>query len=365
MIHRIAIAVAALIWFFIAAPTVADERATAYAFVTLYSPAHRLVPDRTRTKKSAEARDGYKVTARSSGNRRVPSSRPLRWEDRIPWWREEAIERGSLPPFDQERAFEQSLESGRAYYEGSRHAQGGGGSSYGAGIPGQSGTALSKVEIAAVLWLQTKSQKPTGLVAGKTLPGSQAPGPSTRYKGVTLIGAAYPGVENEAFFRTAKKAIDMAMALPEGLRDLARRIEVVAYDPPSKHRQAAGAIVDIDAAYAITDRRRKAPVILYRDARLTSPQHVALSLIGGGVMAARHQRLMSLLRTQGKSETETGQAKREIDERLAPIAATDPALVNEAECELQSILHRADKALDVSAQEVRARLRVIRERNCR
>lgn len=365
MIQRIAIAAAILGWFCVAAPTIAAERSSAYAFVTLYSPEYRLLPDRTGTKTPVGSRDAYQANASFPDRRGQPSSQRSSWKDRIPWWREEVIERGTLPPFGQERAFEQSLESGRTYYESSQHAQGTGGSFYGAGQAGRSEGVLSSPEIAAVLWRESTRAKTASKSSDDTLPGIPKPGPSIVYKGLTLIGSSYADADNEAFFRSMRKAIDAVTALPKELGDIARRIETVAYDPPSKHRQAAGVILDIDGVYVIYDRQRKAPLILYKDIRSTSVQRIALSLIGGGVMATRHERLMSLLRTQEKPKLKTDRLPREIEDRLAPIEATNPALVNEAECELQSLLHRADKALDVSAELVRARLRLIRQRNCR
>ena len=123
------------------------------------------------------------------------------------------------------------------------------------------------------------------------------------------------------------------------LRDLFGRIDAVAYDLPASVRQVTGTILDIDAVYVIADRREKAPVICYGDMVESSPQRVALSLIGAGVIAARYARLITLFQNSGRA------AERERDEQLASVAEIPQALVDEAECELQIILYRAEQSL--------------------
>jgi len=184
------------------------------------------------------------------------------------------------------------------------------------------------------------------------------PGPTERYKGFTLIGSGYSGVDNALFFATLKSVIDIAMRLSPYLRDLFGRIDTVAYDPPASARQVTGTILDIDAAYVIADRREKAPVIFYGDMVESSPQRVALSLIGAGMIAARHARLTTLFRNPGRA------AERERDEQLASVAEIPQALVDEAECELQIILYRAEQSPGVTSAQRRARLRFLQQRKC-
>ncbi|MDD9915744.1 MAG: hypothetical protein OXT01_13905, partial [Rhodospirillaceae bacterium] len=264
---------------------------------------------------------------------------------------------GTLPPFDQESTFERSLVAGRAYDEALRHLRG---SEGGRDVPYAAPIARaekSNPEIAAVLWQRGESQAGRG-------PGTQGhpalpkPGPTERYKGFTLIGSGYPDVDNELFFATLKSAIDMAMGLPPYLRDLVRRIDTAAYHPPTSLRQVTGAILDIDAVYVIADRREKAPVIFYGSMAESSPQRVALSLIGAGVMVARHERLITLFQSPGRA------ARRERDERLASVSELPQGLVNEAECELQTILYRAEQPLGVTSAQRRARLRLLQQRKC-
>lgn len=184
------------------------------------------------------------------------------------------------------------------------------------------------------------------------------PSPTERYKGFTLIGSGYSGVDNALFFATLKSAIDIAVRLSPYLRDLFGRIDTVAYDPPASARQVTGTILDIDAVYVIADRREKAPVIFYGDMVESSTQRVALSLIGAGMIAARHARLTTLFRNPGRA------AERERDEQLASVAEIPQALVDEAECELQIILYRAEQSPGVTSAQRRARLRFLQQRKC-
>ena len=100
------------------------------------------------------------------------------------------------------------------------------------------------------------------------------------------------------------------------------------------------------------------PVIFYGDMVESSPQRVALSLIGAGVMAARHARLIILSRNPIRA------AERERDERLAYVAEIPQALVDEAECELQIILYRAEQSLGATGTQRRARLQLLQQRKC-
>ena len=284
----------------IAAAPRADERASIYEFVTLYSPAHRLLPDR-RLGLAARAPRAYEPTPLATARGAPPAQRRLRWQDRVPWWREETIERGSQPPYEQERNFEQSLEANRAYYEGSRHArtqtrESGRDQPY-------STLALARQvrsgpEIAAAIWRPRDADNVSGKRDTRRHPALPQGTVSVLYKGVTIIGSAYPDASNDAFFEIVKKAIDMADALPKDLLALFRRVDWIAYDPPSKHRRARGAIVDMAGVYAIADLNREAPIIIYKDMRNASPLQVALSILGGGMMAARHDRLIALLQRQ-------------------------------------------------------------------
>ncbi len=320
-----------------------------YEFATLYSSEKRTALDRQRPSYRAAVKNDP-GTVSSARDRRVP------WEVRVPWWREEAIERGPLAPYDQERTFEQSLESGRAYPEASRKYRRANDTDPAVGLSDREEFAPVILIVAAAFWEGARRQ------ASDTA-ALPTPGPTIRYKGVSLIGSKDPGVDNDGFFATVKKAIGMTAALPDRLRSYAERIDMVIYDPPSESRHATGAILDFDGVYMITDVRQKAPLVLYKDMRFSSPLRVAMSLLGGGVMAARHGRLIELLERRGDA-TEDSAREREINERLAPVSAADPALVNKAECQLQFLFYEADKAFGVGQQEISARLRLIRQRQC-
>lgn len=322
----------------------ADDRP--YSFVSLYSPSN---PERVTAAPSMKT--DLSLRSPSKGGATV-SREQLNWEDRVPWWREDAIERGPQDPFAQESTFERSLESGLAYYEGTRRLSG-----PVARLSVRSGRAGgSKIApvIAAVIW---QREDPNG----GPIP---EPGPSQRYKGVLLIGSSYPDADNEAFFASARQAVDLTAKLPGPLKSLAERIETLVYDPPSGQRRAAGAIVDIHGVYTVSDPQKKAPVILFSPMENSSPLRIAMSLVGGGVMAARHERLMRLLAAKEASKS-AGQQDREIEERLRPVAVSPQAQIDEAECALQFTLLHADRAFGASLQAQRARLRTMEQRNCR
>lgn len=326
----------------------------AYEFVTLYSPDKPSVTDLpTAGPYRAEPRNEF-ADHSLAGNRQMP------WEKRIPWWREEAIERGPLAPYDQQSTFEQSLEAGRAYPEASRKYQRTNDTNP-AAADSRTGTQYRGTDfssaipiVAAVLWKNGRRQ-------AETLTALPERGPVTQYKGVSLIGSSYPGIDNEDFFAMMRKAIDMTAMLPQSLQKYSSLIDKVIFDPPSEFRGAKGAALDFDGVYMITDVRKKAPIVLYKDARFSSPLQISMSLLGGGVLAARHERLIQLLKGAG----DTAESREEINDRLASVSTTDPALLNEAECQLQMIFHEADKAFDVGQAKVGARLQLMRQRQCR
>lgn len=329
-----------------------------YGFTTLYSPEQRTNLDRPELGKPyrAEARNEPNTGSLTNG-RRVP------WEQRVPWWREEAIKRGTSAPYDQESTFERSLEAGLAYPEASRKYRRANETDPAVGL-NDSRVLYNKDRfdpvipiVAAAFWDNAKHR-----------PSAQGafpkPGPTLRYKGVSLVGSGYPNADNDGFFVTAKKAIDMLVELPDSLRNDSRLIDTVIYDPPSASRRAKGGILDFDGVYMIVDVRKRAPLVLYKDMRFSSPLRIAMSLLGGGVMAARHVQLIELMEA-GEDAAKNAEREREIKERTALVGAMDPALVNEAECQLQFIFHEADKAFGVSQSKINARLQLIRQRQCR
>lgn len=197
-------------------------------------------------------------------------------------------------------------------------------------------------------------------------------GPSVSYKGRTLIGSTYPDADNEEFFKVVKKAIDLTAELPKELQRYVRKVDTVIYDPPSKHRKMKGVFIDIVGVYTIQDLRKKAPVIVYKDLRYSSPLQVSMSLLGGGLHATRHLRAIKLLKAKdeidsGKrnaSADEKRKIEKEIGDFVSIINKSDDRLVNKAECNLQIVMHKADKAFGIGQQKISARINLINERKC-
>ncbi len=193
-----------------------------------------------------------------------------------------------------------------------------------------------------------------------------------RYKGVLLIGSKYADAENTLFFETVKKAIDMAVELPVALRRYTELIDKIAYDPPSKRRTVKGALNYADAAYTITDLRRKGPLIFYRNMRNSSSLEVSMSLVGGGVLAARHLRLIDLIAISHRSEAgkkdDSDKARqgieKEIADRMILVRQADKTLVDQAECDLQFVFMQAERAFGVRKSKISRRMRVLDQRNC-
>ena len=119
MNYRTVAGVAALVLLLPASVSEAADRLPSYRFTTLYSAAHRLLPDLLKGCPTSGQAPAYSL---SPSRPSFPTlTDRARWQDRLPWWREEAIEPGTLPPFDQENTFERSLEFGRAYDEAMRY----------------------------------------------------------------------------------------------------------------------------------------------------------------------------------------------------------------------------------------------------
>lgn len=330
----------------------------AYEFLTLYSPEAPVAP-------AAPAGDAVAPEPRTApAYPREPAARITDWRKRLPWWREKALDRGPLAPFDRESAFARSLESGRAYWE--NRGETGGTPGAAASPPrgdfayrGEDGLILRPV-VAAVLW---RNRPETAL---------PRPGRRETYRGVVLVGSPYADAGNRDFFRIAKAAIDLTEKLPADLRAFAREVRRVVYDPPSPRRKAGGALADMDAVYAITDIGERAPLVLYQDVRESSAVQIVLSLVGGGVLAARHDRLIALLHLEARvkegavslSKKNLNAVRREIADRRAPVGDTAEGRIDAAECELQAVLHAADEALGRSQRAISARLRAMYRRGC-
>lgn len=197
-------------------------------------------------------------------------------------------------------------------------------------------------------------------------------GPSISYKGRTLIGSTYPDANNEEFFVAVKKAIDLTGELPKELQKFSAKVDTIIYDPPSKHRKKKGVSTDIVGVYTIQNIRKKAPVIVYKDMLYSSPLQISMSLLGNGVLADRHLRVIALLKVKdgiqsGKTTLSAEEARkvdRKIENWFSVINNSNTKLMNAAECETQIILHKADKAFGVSQQKVSARMRLINDRKC-
>lgn len=319
-----------------------------YRFATLYSDLAVLVPVREL---AGDPRD----VAPAAPRPRVafPKRRPD-WQDTLPWWRERVLDDGPPAPFDRESRFNRSLEAGRAYYERTQSDREAGGRDAARAGPGAPVPPL----VAAIILNEAAPQAMPSVAA--------AFGPIVVYKGATLVGAPYPGTANDPFFAAARRAVDMTEELPDALRRLARKIDRIVYDPPSPHRVARGAAVDFDGVYAIADIERTAPLILRRDVRSTSSLRIAQSLVAAGVLAARHERLTALMKDRDSAGTDDARARREreIADRLAAVGDTDPVALNAAECELQLVLHRSDRALGLGRKDIGARIELLRQRSC-
>ena len=125
---------------------------------------------------------------------------------------------------------------------------------------------------------------------------AQSTAPSQVYKGVKLVGTTYPGNWNEEFFRTTKKAIDMARSLPKARWNQSRLITTIIYDPPASQRQTLpGVYQDILGIYmrgnmADTQQANRwpAPIVIYKNLAFSSPMEVTVSLVGNGLHARDH-----------------------------------------------------------------------------
>ncbi len=337
--------------------------------------------------------DDYPPLGNTPDNQSSVEGKRPPWEERVPWWRQEEIERGPLAPYDRESTFERSLEAGRGYPEALRPYRNAADSTVATGqgrsetLYDRNGPGLLKPVVAAAFFGRARAQtqeywanstnsaqsqeKPNAATA-RVSAGALKSGPTIVYKGIMLIGAEYTGADNIAFFSMLKKGIDMSSSLPKNLRKFSNLIDTVVYDPPSRFRRAEGAIIDIDAVYAITDLRKKGSVILYKDLRFSAPLEVSMSLLGGGVLAARHMRLIELLERREKIEagrvTSLESEKRKIDKeirnRLSTTGKADTKLLDAAECDLQFILHQAGKAHGIGRKETSARLELMRQRRC-
>lgn len=340
-------------------PVSADD---AYEFLTLYSPERQAAAEPAiRAAPNGPIGDPAVSSRLTDSDARASDGRIVDWRRQLPWWREKALDRGPLAPFDRESAFERSLESGRAYWERRDRAQPAARAGGAPQLPyGDDGSQILRPVVAAVRWRED---------AETALP---RPGPRDTHRGVTLVGSTYGDAGNREFFRTAKAAIDLVETLPDGLREFARQIRRIVYDPPSPRRRAAGALGDMDAVYAITDIGEKAPLVLYRDTGESSAVQTVLSLVGGGVLAARHSRLIALRDVEKRieegtaplSDEEVRALRREIADRRMPVGGTAEGRINAAECELQAVLHAADKALGRSQRAISARLKAMYRRGC-
>jgi hypothetical protein len=126
--------------------------------------------------------------------------------------------------------------------------------------------------------------------------------PAEKYRGVILLGTAYPDQSNDIFFETARKAIDMVRSLPKEKWNQSRYILRIHYDPPSKYRRPLpGHYQNILAVYRTGGidgegafRRWPGPLVVFKDLHYSAALHLALSIVGNGLHAREEYDLLVL-----------------------------------------------------------------------
>jgi hypothetical protein len=159
------------------------------------------------------------------------------------------------------------------------------------------------------------------------------------YKGRTIVGSNYDGINNDLYFDTVKKAIDMIETLPPDLRKAVGSIRRVFYNPPSPQRQRNDAYTNIVGVYTIGPKfEEPAPIIFYKDMKFSAPYEVAMSIVGNSMYAEDHQRMIELRRQMGTM-------------RAAGDTSSDKYKTLEKEhANLQAVLDKTDqKLLNVDA----------------
>lgn len=107
-------------------------------------------------------------------------------------------------------------------------------------------------------------------------------------RGIKLIGAVYPDIRNDQFFKFVERAFEMAKGLPKSLQRYIDIIDEIHYNPQSKHFIKRGT-VDASGAYynnsLSSDGHRM--MFIRRDVLYSSPLFFLRTIVHEGTHAAQ------------------------------------------------------------------------------
>ncbi len=162
-------------------------------------------------------------------------------------------------------------------------------------------------------------------------PGSRFVDPLVAtHKNKKLYGTVYPDIDNALFYKTLKRALQMAEKLPPELGKYVEIIDEIRYIPPSKHF-AKGGTIDTTIAYynKVLSSEGRRIIFIRREMRWSSPLDVLINLVHEGTHAVQDQKAEriaaalpglreALRQIDGNGQGQTSKAKalqRQIDEK--------------------------------------------------
>ena len=200
------------------------------------------------------------------------------------------------------------------------------------------------------------------------------PGETREYKGVRLIGTAYPDRKSDEFFRMAQQAVDMIRTLPDADWNRTGLIGTIIYDPPSPHRELEGSSRHVSISYIIIDRMDwPGPVVVPKSTKYISALDMALALVAAGIASYDHKRFVSVTRRleaiDAGRETASAEwlskARRAHEILTMLLSNTAPkALQLRLDCRNYAAALKALKVLSPSSERVHAMTAELNERGC-
>lgn len=115
--------------------------------------------------------------------------------------------------------------------------------------------------------------------------------PLIRWNGkIRLVGAIYPDIKNEQFFKTINKALEMGARLPPELRRYINIVDEMRYNPPSKHFIRGGTL-DASAGYynKFLSSKENRIIFFRRKVLFSSPIFFLRTIIHEGTHAAQDE----------------------------------------------------------------------------
>lgn len=195
------------------------------------------------------------------------------------------------------------------------------------------------------------------VVVGISIGGAAAE--AIEYRGRVITEGASP--QAAACVDLVRKGIDLVEGLPAAYRALGQRIKDLRCDPLPNEARHSSVEDNTTGVYMMESKdEAKGHIAFRRDPAFQSAREIALSLVGNGVYARRHQDWISA-KKQARSSPEA-RAKAERLEKI--ITKSDLNLTVKAECENMDAVYGTLKALGEDANKLSGLSKLMLRRGC-